>query len=158
MTFATLLLRVYPRRAVAAFEGQRLKPGALIDEAELWPTQEYPSTPILLEYAGSDHSGWGHRRSNDIYLLWKYDKTRGRWTELARHIGQGAEWQEAFKTIAFREIARDAPPIDAATAAAVSGRVLGVLDSELELLGSADRLLVMNYVYQEFSARAVQYG
>lgn len=158
MTFATLLLRVYPRRSVAAFEGKRLKPGALIDEAELWPTPDYPSTPVLLEYAGNDHSGWGHRPSNDIYLLWRYDRERGRWTELARHTGQGAEWQESFKTIAFREIARDTQPIDAAAAAAVSGRVLGVLDSELELLGSADRLLVMNYVYQEFSARAVQYG
>jgi hypothetical protein len=91
-------------------------------------------------------------------LLWKYDRRAGRWIELTRHVGQGTEWQEAFKAIAFREIGRNAPPIDAAAAAAVSGRVLCVLDSELELLGSEERMLVMNYVYQEFSARAVTYA
>jgi hypothetical protein len=157
MTFATLLLRVYLRRPVAAFEGKSFKPGALIDEAELWPTPEYPPTPVLLEFAGKDHSGWGHRRSNSIWVLWKYDPARARWSELLKYTGQGTEWQDAFKRTAFREIARETPPVDAATAAAVSGRVLGVLDSELELLSAADRLLVMNYIYQEFSARAIAF-
>lgn len=157
LTYAKLLCRVCPRRTFDAFEGALLRPGALIDEAALWPTPEYPAIPILLEYAGNDQSGRGHRRSNDIYLLWRYDAAAGAWRELIRCTSQGADWIEQMKPIALREIARSAEPIDARHAADVSGRVLGVLDQALERLGSDERHLVMAFVYQAFSARNTAY-
>jgi hypothetical protein len=141
-----------------AFEGKLLKPGTLIDEAELWPTPEYPETPLLLEYAGNDHTGRGHRRSNDIYLLWRFDRARRCWVELIRATCQGADWIEQLKPIAFAELGRALAPPDPNAAAGISGRVLSVLDHELEMLGAGDRHLVMAFVYQEFSARAVAFA
>jgi hypothetical protein len=161
-TYAKLLLRVYRDRTWNAFEGKLLKPGALIDEAELWPTPEYPEIPLLLEYAGHDRTGRGHRRSNDIYLLWRYERSRAAWVELIKCTCQGADWIEQLKPIAIAELGRAVLPVTmeeaAAQAASVTGRVLGVLDHELEMLGPRDRHLVMTFVYQEFSARAVAYA
>jgi hypothetical protein len=144
-----------------AFEGKLLKPGALIDEADLRPTPEYPEIPLLLEYAGTDHTGHGHRRSNDIYLLWRYDRAGACWVELIRATSQGADWIAHLKPIALAELRRGVPPPDAANsanaAAGISGRVLSVLDHELEMLGAGERHLVMAFVYQAFTSRAVAF-
>jgi len=142
------------------FEGKLFKPGAPIDVAELWPTDEYPAIPLLLEYAGNDHTGRGSRRSNDIYLLWKLerDELGSRWIELARCLTQSADWIDQVRPIAMRELARTAPAFDPSTAADISGRVVGMLDHELEMLGPADRHLVMSFIYQQVAARAVTYA
>lgn len=161
LTYARLLLRVYPLRTMAnAFEGVLLKPGAMVDESALWPSPEYPEIPILLEYAGSDRTGRGHNRSNDVYLLWRYDRARGAWVEIARSVSRGAEWIERIKAVALLELGLPvlpADPADTASAAGITDRVLGLLDRELERLCPQDRHLVMNFVYQEFSARAAAY-
>ena len=138
-----------------AFDGILLKPGSAIDESALWPTPEFPENPLLLEYAGNDHTGRGHRRSNDIYLLWRYDRARSCWVELVKCTSQGADWIEQLKAIALQELARGESPGNVVNAAGVSGCVL---DHELEMLSPIDRHLVMSYVYQEFSARAVAYA
>jgi hypothetical protein len=158
MTYAKLLLRVYPHRSWNAFDGSPVKPGALVDESALWPTAEYPETPLLLEYAGNDHSGRGHNRSLDIYLLWRYDRAQARWTELMRCKSQGLEWIESMKPVALQELARTAPAPDPWTADRVSILVLSLLDIELEKLGPAERHLAMSFVYQEFSARVLAYA
>lgn len=116
LTYAKLLLRVYPERRINAYEGKLLKPGAVIDETDLWPSAEYPAIPLLLEYAGTDGSKRdgskrGHNRAHDIYVLWRYDQAR-----------------------------------------------VQALDHELEMLGPGDRHLVMAFVYQEFSVRAVAFA
>lgn len=158
LTYARLLLRVLPRGTMAtAFEGQLFKPGALIDEAALWPTDEYPRIPILLEYAGSDHSGRGHHRSKDIYLLWRYDGARGQWIELVRCHSERAEWIEHLRPVALEVLGRVPVLVDGEVAARISARVVGVLDQELERLTCNERHVVMAFVYQAFSARAVAY-
>ena len=139
-----------------AFEGKLLKPGSSIEESALWPDEEYPPTPLLLEYAGTDGSGWGHNRSNDIYVLWRYD--RGRFIEIARCISQGADWVATLRPLALAEIGRERAPVDAHAAAAISERLLGVLDLELERLSEAEKVLLMNLIYQEFSARAAAFA
>jgi hypothetical protein len=160
--YAKLLCRIRPRRTFDAFEGTLLRPGALIDEAALRPAPDYPAIPILLEYAGHDRSGRGHRRSNDIYVLWRYDAAVCGWLELIRCTCQGADWIENLKPIALRELARSSEPgvdVDRAArhAADVSGRILGALDVELERLDRDERHLVMAFIYQAFSARATAY-
>jgi hypothetical protein len=140
-----------------AFEGLLLKPGATFEEAALWPTSEYPAMPLLLEYAGTDRTGSGHRRSNDIYVLWRYDRGRGCWDELIRATSQGMDWIEQLKAVALQELGRTIAPFDASAAHCVSRRVLGALDHELEMLDADDRLLVMSFVYQEFTSRALAF-
>jgi hypothetical protein len=141
-----------------AYEGKLLRPGAVIDEADLWPTSEYPEIPILLEYAGNDRTGRGHNRSNDIYLLWRYDRANATWVELIRAKSQNADWVEHLKPVAIAELRRTQAPADANAARGVTGRVLLALDNELELLGPGDRHLVMAFVYQEFASRAVAFA
>lgn len=160
MGYAKLLLRVYPRRTngLDPFDGQLLKPGAIVEQAELWPTQEYPPVPLLLEYAGSDQSGRGHKRSNSIHILWRFELVRSEWTEVARAVSQGDDWRAYLVPIAFAEISRGAPPRDATYAAGVCGRILGALDSELDRLTIDDRNMVMHFVYEQFTARAVTYA
>lgn len=163
LTYAKLLLRVYPERRINAYEGKLLKPGAVIDETDLWPSAEYPAIPLLLEYAGTDGSKRdgskrGHNRAHDIYVLWRYDQARGEWMELIRAVSEGADWIEHLKPIALAELGRAKTPADANAAACVTCRVLQALDHELEMLGPGDRHLVMAFVYQEFSVRAVAFA
>jgi hypothetical protein len=160
MGYAKLLLRVYPRRAngLDRFDGQLLKPGAVIEHSALWPTTEYPPVPLLLEYAGSDHSGRGHNRAKSIYILWRYELVRTEWVEVARAVSDNDDWHTHLVPIAFAEINRGTPPRDAKYAAAVCGRILGALDSELDRLTIDDRDMVMHFVYEQFTARAITYA
>ena len=160
MGYAKLLLRVYPRRTngLDPYDGQLLTPGSVIEQAELWPTTEYPATPLLLEYAGSDQSGRGHKRSNSIYILWRFELVRSEWAEVARAVSQGDDWRTYLVPIAFAEINRGSPPRDATYAAGVCSRILGALDSELDRLTIDDRNMVMHFIYEQFTARAVTYA
>ncbi len=135
-----------------------IKTGATIEESALWPTPDYPAVPLLLEYAGNDRTGRGHNRSNDIYLLWRYERESGRWVALLKCTGQGTDWIAPVKQRALAELARTAPPLSCTHASDVCVRVLAALDHELELLDTVNRHLVMSFVYQEFSARAVAYA
>jgi hypothetical protein len=155
-TYAKLIRRVYPRREFAAFEGRVFRCGALIDVAELWPDQRYPGAEVghawVLEYAGNDGTGRGHVRSNDIYVLWRYERKRNAFTEIVRSVSQGKDWLDAIRYVAMREIGR-VEIRDPLLAENACGRVLAVLDAELEILTREDRGLVMSFVYEQFTAR-----
>jgi hypothetical protein len=113
---------------------------------------------MLLEYAGSDRSGRGHKQSNSVYILWRFELLKSEWVEVARASSQSDDWQMHLVPIAFAEINRQAPPRDATYATAVCRRVLGALDSELDRLTIDDRDMVMHFVYEQFTARAVTYA
>jgi hypothetical protein len=148
---------VHPERVLAsAFEGVLLKPGSRIDHAELWPDDRYPATPVLLEFAGSDHSGSGHNRSNQIYVLWRFEPERG-WVEIARTLCVGAEWIPLLLPIAQRELGGPAR-VDSDLAAKVADVFLCRLDDELKELGAGDRGLVLNFVFEQVSARMMKVG
>lgn len=160
ISFAKLILRVYPRRpSHAAIDGRLLKCGALIDEAELWPTPEYPSVPLLLEYAGKKRKFLNDRNADDVHILWRYDRATRSWGEIARCLSKGADWASHMCPIAIAEMTRAKPAAtrDATVLAAeVSSRVLRLLDDELDRLPLADRTVVMDLVYHQFAARAVE--
>jgi hypothetical protein len=158
--FAKLILSVYPQRpAHAAITGRLLKCGAVIDEAQLWPTSEYPAVPLLLEYAGKNRKFLNDRNADDIHVLWRYDRATTSWREIARCLSKGTDWFAHIRPIAIAELARTKPPAgpDAhVLAAEVSSRVLRLLDDELDRLTLADRTVVMDLVYHQFAARAVE--
>ena len=153
LSFAILIHRIFPQRTMGdAFEGQRLKPGATIAEACLWPTPEWPERPILLEYCGSDRSGAGHHRSFHQYALWRYDPDVPEWVELATSSAVGIEWVDALKPIALRYLA-DTNTAPASGAADVTSRVLCLLDSELEPLQEQGRQGVLGMLLEQLMAR-----
>ncbi len=155
LMYARLLWRVHPDRTLAnAFEGKLLKPGARIELSDLWPHEGYPRTPVLLECAGSDHSGRGHNRSKQIYVLWRFEAKRG-WVELARTLTEGAEWIVHLMPLALRELGGPAR-LDPDLAANVATTFLGRLDDELKELGAGDRALALSFVYEQLAARMMR--
>jgi hypothetical protein len=155
LTYSRLLRRVHSDRTLAnAFEGKLLRPGARIEYGGLWPDESYPMVPVLLEYAGSDHSGRGHNRSSQIYILWRYEVARG-WVELARVLSAGAEWIVNLMPLALRELGGPAR-VDPDLAANVAAGFLSRFDAELKELGAGDRALVLNFVYEQVAARLMR--
>jgi hypothetical protein len=149
-TYAMLIRRVN-RRKVIAFEGRYFRTGVTVDERELRPTLEWPEIPLLIEYAGSDRTGRGHRRSRDIHVLWKFEI--GQWVELARVSSQGPEWVHHLKPIVLREL-RVAPVNYIALATDATGRVLALLDAELDAMDEDEgRERIMFLLYDRFTAR-----
>jgi hypothetical protein len=153
ISYAILINRICTQRTMGdAFEGRRFRPGATVAERELWPTGDQSETPLLLEYAGSDRSGSGHKRSQHLYLLWQFSSSNHEWREIARASAEGLEWVDALRPIALRHLA--APEADPQLAAAnATSRVLMVLESELEVLDSADRRHLLGLLYEQFTAR-----
>jgi hypothetical protein len=137
------------------FEGRRLRPGSNLPESELWDTLGRSCAPLLLEYAGSDRSGHGHKRSQHLYILWSYDPERHDWLELARTSAEGVEWVDVLRPVALRHLAGSAPKGGAATAGATS-RVLTVLETELETLDTDGRCNLLGNVWEQFLARLVR--
>jgi hypothetical protein len=158
-TYAQLILRVPRRPRIRIFEGRVFfRCGVNVERDALRPNEAYPATPLLLEYAGNDRTGRGHNRSNDIHVLWRFNAQRGEFDEIARAVSQGPEWFYHLAPIALREIEKNAAPtpIDfVQVAAAVTSRVLAILDTELDSLEDEGRDRVMSFLYDQFTARLV---
>lgn len=153
-SYAQLILRVLHHPRVRFFDGPLFRCGQLVDESELRPTPDAPLAPLLIEYAGNDRSGWGHRRSNDIHILWRYDAARADWVEIARTLSQGPEWKWNLAPIVRRELGSVAPaPNFVAIARASTDRVLEILDGELDQFDDEGRARVLSFLYDAFTAR-----
>lgn len=92
------------------FDGRLLRPGQQIDEAELWPSEDWPGVPVLLECAGITEPGWGHRRSSYCYIVWQYDREAGEWREVARTTAVDSEWCYVLGPIARRLVVGEVLP------------------------------------------------
>lgn len=154
-SYARLIRGVKRSASGLAFEGKLLRCGDLVEESELRPDEDYPVVPLLLEFAGRDVVGRGHNRSSWLYVLWRYEVYAHTWREVARASAVGAEWVENFRAMALIEMSRKrAEPVDVATR--VSGRVLVMLDSEMDSLADDERLLAMSLIYEQVTARLVE--
>jgi hypothetical protein len=146
---------VYPRRPFAPFAGPRLRPGALIAERELWPADDFPARPLLFEYAGIAETGRGHRRSTQLYILWRYERESSTWRELARATATGLEWVEVLRTAALHDL-RSEPEDLARAAAAASSRVLAAVEAEMALLDRTPAQIFLGFLWDSFQARLVR--
>lgn len=148
------------------FEGRFFPAGAGVDEAELRPTADYPAAPLLVEFAGTDGAiggdtaNWRHKRLSSVHILWRFNRARQEWDELARTSSFGAEWIHHLAPIVRHELERDlavstpASRIEAARAA--SARVVALLDSELDRLEHEGKSHVMSMIWDQVAARLVE--
>lgn len=108
------------------------------------------------KYAGSDRSGRGHKPSQHLYLLWRWDTVKGKkerqWLELARISAEGLEWVDTLRRIAMGAMSGCGPKREAAAPAATA-RVLSALESELEILDTEDRRNLLGLLYEQFLGR-----
>jgi hypothetical protein len=148
-TYAQLILRI---RRSGLIDGRFFRAGARVEETELWPAPGYPEVPLLLEFAGSDRAGRGHTRSADIHLLWRYDRARREFDEVARVRSHGAEWFHHLEPIVRRHMIR--PPVNhAEEARGASARVLAALEGELDRLEDEGRDSAIALLYNQVAAR-----
>ncbi len=152
MTWAQLIRRVKSRPGLLVFDGRWFRTGRAVEESELRPSPDYPAVPVLLEYAGSDGSGRGHRRSRDVHILWRYDPGSHEWLELARALSTGAEWVGYLAPI-VRDALRRPPAEEAEEARRATERVMAVLDDELDALAGEHRSHALAFLYDHFAAR-----
>ena len=133
--------RLSPNRALRNFEGQILRSGALVEEAALWPDSHYPLVPLLIEFAGTDglaangKPARGHNRARDIRILWRFDRERGAWDEVARITSEGSHWSADLAPIVERELALPdmyAPRDDVEDAREEVGRLAALIDGALD--------------------------
>jgi hypothetical protein len=155
LTWSKLLTRVDAKAQNGfGFEGRVLRPGALIGIDELG------EPAVLLEYAGftgaprRDESGWGHRRCADLYILWRYDRARGEWAELARARSVNWEWALDLRPIARRAL--EGPPPEPPEERTAIARVLSLVDAEIEGAGHQTLLDVMAALHDRLAARVCE--
>jgi hypothetical protein len=121
--WAKLLKRVDPRASDGfGFEGKYFKCGSFVDAEALWPTPDYPITPILLESAGitgftekGERARGNARRSEVLFILWRFNLKTREWEEIARAKSDSATWAVEFTPIAMRAIQPPLPAIPANT-------------------------------------------
>ncbi len=152
-TYALLLRRVHPYRTNArSFEGTYLKCGSRVERSQLRPDPSYPETPVLLELAGNDRTGWGHNRSSQIHILWRLEDDG--WLEVARTISKGADWVEQLRPLAMREVGGP-PAADQKLAFQTANVLVSRLDEDFRNLSNADRQIALSLVYEQIAARMV---
>ncbi|MFN3326736.1 MAG: hypothetical protein ACK5AZ_24850 [Bryobacteraceae bacterium] len=162
LTYCQLLQRVRRSREGFGywFEGKHFRSGVTIDERELWPDATWPATPIVLECAGGRKGllyqppNWGHRRAAQVYVLWRYERERGEFVEVARVVDRGQDWIQDMAPIAIRELNPRPVLVDPAASAK---RVLEALEAELDpLQDPAARKRVLLAVYDQFVSAMVE--
>jgi hypothetical protein len=160
-SYALLVRRLSPNRALRNFEGQLLRSGALVEESALWPDRSYPLVPLLIEFAGTDglaangKPARGHNRARDIRILWRFDRERSEWDEVARIKSEGSHWYADLAPIVERELVPSVVGhVDCVNdARAVAGRLAALIDGALDELTEEGREHALAFLYDEVAAR-----
>jgi hypothetical protein len=156
--YALLVRRLSPNRALRNFEGQLVRSGALVEESALWPDPHFPLVPLLIEFAGTDgiaangKPARGHNRARDIRILWRFDRARQAWDEVVRITSDGSHWYADLAPIVERELVPAAVD-NVAEARAAIGRLVALIDGELDALAEEGREHALAFLYDEVAAR-----
>lgn len=162
-SYAKLLHHVDPQASSGfGFEGILLKPGLYVAENALWPTPEYPSTPILLEYVDvhgmgpSEPSEYQRKHNQKLYVLWRFDPDSREWIELARAVDEG--WAMILRPAAIAALAACRRPVVPIThdLPAISARIGSLLDKELAVLEPDAQDQVLNVLHTHFAIRGAR--
>jgi hypothetical protein len=157
VTYCALLSDIDPN-ATSGFgwKGKYLKSGSLIKECDLWPSDEYPLTPLLLECADNPDNLRGHKanQADSLWILWTYRD--GEWHELGRSLCRSWQWVWDLKPIGLRAMAearggvvvKVEPDLDA-----ISARITLLLDQELAAVGPTDRSKVLCVIHDQLASR-----
>lgn len=155
-SFALLLERVEPKASSPVdFYGRHLKPGQTIEEHELWPTENYPAIPVLLETCQIVFTGRGHNRNPYERVLWIYQVRKREWRQVA-HVSahRPEEWIPVLLPVLLRlvkpAITPPEPDLHSAArriAAVVEGELLGVPDN-------TRRIHLLQHAYDYLSQRS----
>lgn len=129
------------------FDGDLWKPGSRV------PLDTLPDPAVCIEHAGIAVPGWGHRRSEYLYILWTLDRDRLQWREVAHTRAASWEWTSDLGPVAQRLLER--PALTDGQIREQVEEVLLRFTEALEGLEDADRQKVCAALYDRLAAGAV---
>lgn len=160
-SYAKILSRVDPHADHAfGFEGKVVRPGSVVTDAYLWPREDSPRTPIVLECASVPAQGKrGHNRREWLYILWRYSPDGDEWTEIGRSFSVAWEWACELRPLAVRAIREATPGLQIVpNFAEVQTRIRAALDQELEGLEGRQQWQVLGIVHDLLACRVAEAG
>ena len=149
ITWAKVLRSVkHDRSGVWIFDGELVRPGTVVGPGLL------RSETVVLECAGTNGAGWGHRGREVVYILWRLDGVAGEFRELARAVCENRDWTVDLGPIARRALAPPKPVL--VDPERVCERICGVLDEELDPLHRDAQRILLLALYDRLAARVVE--
>lgn len=132
------------------FRGKLYRPGEQIPLAELG------ENPVLLECteAEGSHGDRTRKRWESLYIIWRFDRERGEWVELARAQAHASDWALCLRDAARFALGRVSWSIVPKVGEAAT-RIRLVLDQVLEGLEPSQRSQTVAILHDEFAARIV---
>jgi len=142
------------------FEGKIVKPGSVVTDAQLWPTDQAPRIPIVLECASVPGQGKrGHNRRDWLYILWRYHRDEHEWTEIGRSFSVSWEWACELRPLAVRAIRESSSaPTLSLNFIEVQKRIRAMLDQELKGLEHPQRGQVLSILHDQLACRVAEVG
>jgi hypothetical protein len=157
IAYAKLLREVKVDRVWGGFrfDGELLRPGALVDEDELRPPDDTAAPILVLECAGGEGNGRGHRRRPTVYILWQYDPAAGEFREIARVASHTHDWTLDLGPVARRALHPPAPVL--VDPEGCCRRLFAQLDQEIEEMDRAARRSILLALYDRAASRLVNF-
>jgi hypothetical protein len=157
-SYAKILTSVDPHADHAfGFEGKIVRPGSVVTDAQLWPSEKAPRIPIVLECASVPGQGKrGHNRREWLYILWRYSPDQNEWTEIGRSFSVAWEWACELRPLAVRAL-RQGPTV-AINFLEVQRRIRALLDQELNGLEDPARWGVLSILHDQLACRVAEEG
>jgi hypothetical protein len=160
--FCTILLRVAgDAKNGWHFEGKIHSPGRKIALCELWPTPDYPPTPICLE-STIDHDrdrGQGRGRFQNLHIVHRFDRASLAWHELAR-VSSGydsRDWTDHIGHIARQSLLASRGGIDLPEVLPdvqpLHDRITSFLDAEFSKFKPRDRCRALDMLWMTLARR-----
>jgi hypothetical protein len=153
--YIKLLSRVDPDAQNGfGYEGLFLHIGSWVSSAPLRPTSAYPEIPVLLEHGLMPARGIiGHRRSDSLYVLWRWETAAREWRELGRAVAESWEWAIELRPLAIRALAQEKAAECAPDLPALASEINTFLDSRLKILKPPDRARLLGILHDQFASR-----
>lgn len=157
-SYAKILRRVDADAGNAmGFEGDFVRPGAVVTDAQLWPDEQAPRIPIVLECASVPGQGHktGHNRRDWLYILWRYSPERYEWTEIGRAISMCWDWAVVLRPLAVRALRESLPRVEiSVNFVEIDRRIAAMIDAELSGLEIVHQHQVLGILHHHLACRA----
>jgi hypothetical protein len=156
-SYSKLLKRVDPQATSGFdFEGQMLRSGTVVTDAQLRPSDEWPAMPVLLEFVMVmvEQGKLGRKRAEQQYVLWRFDGYV--WIELGRAQSPSWQWAIDLRELAVRALAQG--PEVMPDLAAVQARIAAAIARELEGLEGELQSRVLGIVHDQIACRVAAIG
>jgi hypothetical protein len=133
------------------FDGKILKPGAAIEVEKL------PRPAVVIECAGQQGIWQRGKKRDYLYILWRFDFSRGEWQELARALARDASWTAVLKQAVWQALHPRPELVDIIERSrSVADELVDEIDKRLRSEMPEVRATALHLVYERVSGRIAE--